>query len=149
MAYKYSYGNEEPKYEAPKLNTDRNAIKLYLLSFLTCGIYMIAFFAPMADDIDRICPKRDGTKTMSFLFAFIVSFFTLTIAIHAWHYQIASRIEEAIDKRDIDYSFGTNDFWGWYIAGSLIGIGPFVYWYKLCRAMNLLSADYNERPTID
>ena len=89
MAYKYSYDNEEPKYEAPKLPTDRSMWKVILFSLLSCGIYSIAFFAPMANDIDKIAPKRDGTKTMSYLFAFIVSFFTMSIAMMALSDSIA------------------------------------------------------------
>lgn len=150
MAYKYPYGEEEVKYEPPKLNTNRSIWKFIIFNMLTLGIYSIVFFAPMAHDLDLISPKRDRTKTMSYMFAFIVSFFTFTIALWAWYYQISGRVEEALDRRDVDYSFGTGDFWGWFVFGSLIGgIGPFVFIHKLSIAMNLLCADYNEKPIID
>lgn len=60
-----------------------------------------------------------------------------------WHYQIAERIEDALGKRNIDYDFGKKDFW---LLGSLILIGPFVYFHKLCKAMNFLCEHYNENP---
>jgi hypothetical protein len=41
--------------------------------------------------------------------------------------------------------FGTSSFWGWYFLGSFIFIGPFVYFHKLCTAMNLLCEDYNAK----
>ena len=83
MAYKYPYGEEEVKYEPPKLNTNRSIWKFIIFNMLTLGIYSIVFFAPMAHDLDLISPKRDRTKTMSYMFAFIVSFFTFTIALWA------------------------------------------------------------------
>ena len=83
---------------------------------------------------------------MNYLWAYILSIFTFAIVIDIWHYQIAARIEEALEARKIDYEFGTGDFWKWYIFGSFILVGPFVYYYKLCKAMNLLCEDYNADP---
>jgi hypothetical protein len=57
---------------------------------------------------------------------------------------VAERIEEALEKRRIDYEFGTLDFWKWNILGSLILVGPVIYNYKLFKAMNLLCESYNE-----
>jgi hypothetical protein len=54
-------------------------------------------------------------------------------------------VDEALSERDIDYNFGTGDFWKWFILGSLIYIGPFVYFHKLCKAMNLICEDYNQK----
>ena len=63
-----------------------------------------------------------------------------------WHYQIASRIEQALSERGIAYDFGTSTFWGWYFFGTFILVGPFIYFHKLCTAMNLLCEDYNKNP---
>ena len=149
MAYKYGYDYEEKEYVPPKLQTDRNMWKLVIFSILTLGIYLIVFFIPFSFDLDKIAPKPDRSKTMNFLFVYILSIFTFSIAMLCWHYQIAQRVEEALEKRDIRYNFGTNDFWTLQIFGSLfLGIGTFVYLHKLCRAMNLLCADYNEKPYV-
>ena len=148
MAYKYSYDDEEVKYQPPKLKTNRNVLTYMLLSILTLGIYSIVFFIPFSFDLDRIQPKRDGGKTMNYLLAYLLSLFTFALVIHIWHYQIASRVEEALTKRRIEYRFGTSDFWKWNILGSFILIGPIIYYYKLFKAMNLLCESYNENPTV-
>jgi hypothetical protein len=75
--------------------------------------------------------------------------FTFSIVLLVWHYHIAGRVNEALAKRKISYEFGTDSFWTWYFFGSLILIGPFVYFHKLCKAMNLLCAHYNEKPIIE
>ena len=149
MPYPYSYDNEERSYTPPKLKTNRSMWKFMLLSILTLGIYSIIFFIPFSGDLDKVDPKRDGTKTMSIIFAYILSLFTFSIVLSIWHYQIADRINEALERRNIPYEFGTGTFWAWYFFGSFILIGPFVYMHKLCKAMNLLCAHYNENPTIE
>ncbi len=149
MAYNYSYDRDEKEIHIPKLQTNRNIWKLLILNFLTCGVYSIIFFIPFSFDLDKIAPKSDRSKTMNYLLAYVLSLFTFSIVLAVWHYHIAERVEEALSKRNIAYEFGTSSFWAWYVFGSFIYIGPFVYLYKLCKAMNLLCADYNEHPVIE
>ena len=144
-SYKYTYDNEEVEYKERKLNTNRNIWKLLILRVLTLGIYEIIFFIPFAFDLDKAAPKRDRSKTMNYLFAAIMAFFTMSIVLLVWHYHVAERVEQALSERNIKYDFGTNDFWGWYFFGSLILVGPFIYYYKLCKAMNLICEDYNKK----
>ena len=40
-------------------------------------------------------------------------------------------------------SFGAKDFWLWCILGSLIVVGPFIYFHKFFKSVNLLAEDYN------
>ena len=138
MAYKYSYDEEEKKYQPLKLKTNRNMWKLMILNILTLGIYSIVFFMPLSLDLDKVDPKRHRGKTMNYLEAYIFSAFTFSIVIDIWHHHIAGRIEEALERRNIDYNFNTGDFWKWFFFGSLILVGPFIYFHKLCTAMNLL-----------
>ena len=148
MAYKYPYNEEEKAYKPPMLKTDRSMWKLMILSFFTLDLYSIFFFMPFSYDLDTVAPKKDRSKTTSFIFAYLLSLFTFRIVMLIWHYQIAQRIEEALAARNIDYEFDVSkDFWGWYFFGSFILIGPFVYFHKICKAMNLLCQDYNENPT--
>ena len=144
MAYKYSY-DEDTKYVAPKKRTDRKVLKLILFSLLTCGLYSIFFYTPFSFDLDDIAPKRDGTKTFNYFLALILSYFTWSIVMLCWLYSVTARIEEALSQYKIDYEFGTQDFWMWHVLGSLILVGPLVFTYKLCKAMNLLCAAYNEK----
>ena len=149
MAYKYAYNEEEVKYQPPKLKTNRQMWKLTVLSVLTLGIYSIMFFIPLSFDLDKVDPKRERGKTMNYLFAYVLAMFSFGIVIDIWHYHIARRIEEALERRKIEYEFGTIDFWKWFLLGSLIFVGPFVYFHKLCKAMNLLCESYNENPVLD
>ena len=148
MPYPYTY-TDEKEYKAPQLKTDRSMWKLMILNILTLGIYSIFFFIPFSFDLDKVAPKSDRSKTMNYLFAFIVAYFTFSVVILIWHYQIAERVNEALTERNIDYEFDTGAFWGWYFFGFLILIGPFIYFHKLCTAMNLLCAHYNENPVIN
>ena len=148
MAYKYRYGYEEEKTPPlPKLEK-RSFVKFLILHILTLGLYSIIFFIPLSYDINKIAP-RHGNKTMNFLLAFLLAIPTSNIIMIYWFYQITDHIEEALDRRKIDYDFNKNHFWGWYFLGSFVFIGFYVYVYKLIRAMNLLAADYNERPHLD
>ena len=66
-----------------------------------------------------------------------------------WHVPIARRISERLGcelkRRNIAYSFGASDYWLWNVIGSIIVVGPFVYYHKLFKAANLICADYNEK----
>ena len=145
MPYPYDLDEEARRYEEPKLKTDRSVWKYIVFSILTLGLYNIIFFAPLAYELDKVAPKSDRSKTMSFLSAFILAYFTFSIVLLIWHHQIAERVEDALRDRHITFDFGTDTFWTWQVFGSLILVGPFVYVHKLCQAMNLLCADYNEK----
>ena len=147
MAYKYPYEYEEKEKPRAKLSTNRSMWKLMILHILTLGIYGIIFFIPVSFDLDKISPQG-SSKQMNYAWAYILSLFTFSVVLDIWQYQTAKRISEALEHRDIDCDFGTGDFWGWFIFGSLIFIGPFVYYHKLCKAMNLLCEHYNENPIV-
>lgn len=145
MAYEYSYDRDDKPYTPTLLKTNRSVWKLLILNVLTLGIYSIFFFMPLSFDLDKAAPRRDGKRTMNYMLAWILSFFTLTLVIDIWMYMITARIEDALDERKLRYDFGTNHFWGWFILGALILVGPYIYFHKLCRAMNLLCESYNEQ----
>lgn len=154
MAYVYRYGYEEEKTPPPpKMATNRNVWKLYLLSILTLGFYGVFFFGTFSGDLNKIAPRRGGEKTMNYLVAYLLSLFTYSIVLMFWHYQVADHIEEALALRKIECSFSKEKFWIFCVIIGLIPfvslIGTAVYYYYLCDAMNRLSADYNERPYVD
>lgn len=131
---------------ANQLKTNRGMVKTILLSILTFGIYGLIVYSGISSDINVIASRYDGKKTMHYcLLFFIVAPLTLGIAALVWCHRISARIGKELSRRGIAYSFGAGSFWGWNILGSLIAVGPFIYLYKLCKAMNLLSADYNAR----
>lgn len=131
---------------AAHLKTNRGMIKTLLLSLITLGIYGIVFYSGISTDINIIATRYDGKKTMHYcLLLFIVAPITLGIAAIVWCHRISARIGNELYRRGIAYRFGAGSFWGWNVLGSLIVIGPFIYLHKLCKAMNLLCADYNAR----
>ena len=136
----------EQIYSAPvmQLKTNRGMIKFILLSLITFGIYALVFYSKVSTDINLIASRYDGKKTMHFcLLAFIITPITFGIGAIVWYHRISARIGNELARRGIAYSFGAGSFWGWEVLGTLIFVGPFIYLHKLCKAMNLLSADFN------
>lgn len=127
-----------------QLKTNRGLLKFILLSLVTFGIYGIVAMSSVSNDINVIASRYDGKKTMHFcLLAFVVSWLTLGIGVIVWYHKISDRIGAELKRRNIDFSFSAGSFWLWNVLGSFIIVGPFVYMYKLLKAMNLLSENYN------
>ena len=129
-----------------QLKTKRGLLKFILLSLITFGIYALVFYSKVSTDINLIASRHDGKKTMHYcLLTFIVAPITFGIGAIVWCHKISARIGNELNRRGIAYSFGAETFWLWNVLGALIGIGPLVYLHKLCKAMNLLSADFNAK----
>ena len=129
-----------------QLKTNRGMLKTILLGIITFGIYPLVVFSGISSDINLIASRYDGKKTMHYcLLFFLVAPITLGIGAIVWSHRISARIGNELRRRGVAYSFGAGSFWGWNVLGSLIVVGPFIYLHKLCKAMNLLSADYNAR----
>lgn len=126
--------------------TNRGLLRFILLSIITCGIYPLVFYSALSTDIDYIAKRRDGKSTMHFvLLFFIVGPITCEIATLVWFHRISARIGDEARARGIGTDFGAGTFWLWNVLGSLILIGPFVYMAKLCKTMNLICLNYNQR----
>ncbi len=124
--------------------TNKGLVKYILLSLITFGIYPLVVMSAVSNDINIVASRYDGKNTMHYcLLAFIVAPFTLGIGTFVWYHRISSRIGNELRRRGVGYSFSAADFWLWYILGSFIVIGPFVYMHKLFKATNLMCADYN------
>lgn len=137
---------EQAAVQAPvaKLKTNRGLLKYILLSIITLGIYGLVAFSGVSSDINVAASRYDGKKTMHYcLLVFIFSWLTLGIAPFVWFHRISARMGRELARRGIAYNFGAGSFWGWYILGSLIAVGPFIYIHKFFKAMNLIAADYN------
>ena len=141
--------SEQPVYTVPglpvlQLKTNRGLWKFILLSIVTFGIYPLVFFSKLSTDINLIASRHDGKRTMHYcLLFFIFAPLTGGIAALVWSHRISARIGRELTRRGIAYGFGAGDFWLWEILGALIFVGPFIYFHKLCKAMNLLSFDFN------
>ena len=129
-----------------QLKTTRSLLKLILLTIITFGIYPLFFYSGISNDINVIASRYDGKKTMHYLLLyFIVAPITLGIGGLVWNHKLANRVGQEADRRNVGYTISAATFWGWTLLGSLIIVGPFVYIHKLCKCMNLIAADYNEK----
>ncbi len=129
-----------------QLKTNRSLLKLILLSIITFGIYGIVVMSAVSTDINTIASRYDGKKTMHYcLVAFVFSWLTIGIVPLVWFHKISARIGAELNRRGINYSFGAGTFWGWGILGTIILVGPFIYYHKLLKSMNLLADDYNQK----
>lgn len=140
------YRKIPPNFSAPvgQLKTNRGLTKYILLGIITLGIYPIVVMSSISSEINIIAGRYDGKRTMHYcLLIFLVSWLTLGIGVLVWYHNLSSRIGNELRRRNISYQFGAGSYWGWSILGALIVVGPFIYIYKLLKAMNLLSSHYN------
>lgn len=129
-----------------KRQTDKSLLKYILLSLITCGIYPLVVMSVLSDDVNIIASRYDGKRTMHYcLLSFVVVPLTCGVAAFIWYHNVSERIGNEIRRRGINYHFGAADFWLWFVLGSIILIGPFVYMHKLLKATNLMCADYNAK----
>lgn len=124
--------------------TNRGLLRYILLSIVTCGIYSIVFWYCLADDINTIATRRDGKKTMNYIVMCLLSAVTCGIVPLVWFHRISGRIGDEARARGVNTEFGASTFWLWYILGSMIVVGPFIYMHKLCQAMNGICENYNQ-----
>lgn len=128
-----------------QLKTDRSLLKFILLSIVTLGIYAIVYMSGVSGDLNIVASRYDGKQTPHYcLMLFILMPLTLGIYWFVWYHKFSARIGSELRRRNIACRFDAADFWLWHVLGSLIVVGPFVYVYKLSKAMNLLSENYNQ-----
>ena len=136
------------EYKAPvvKFRTNRGLVKYILLSLITLGIYSIVCLSHISSEINKVAGPYDRRKTMHYcLVFFLLSPITAGIFTLVWYTMLCERMDSELARRGIDYSFGAGTYWGWGVFGSLIIVGPFIFYHKFFKAMNKLNADYNVR----
>ena len=128
------------------LRTNRGLLKICLLNLVTLGIYGIVVWSHISEEINQVATPRDGKHTMHYcLVCFVFSWLTLGIVPLVWGHRITKRVGEELAARNLPYSIGAGTYWGWGVLGAFIIVGPFIYWYKFFKAMNMINADYNEK----
>lgn len=125
------------------LKDDRSLLKYLLLSIVTFGIYPLLCLCQMSNDINTIASRYDGKKTMNFFLACLLTVFTLGIYLFIWFHNYSKRVSDECERRGINTNFGTSTFWLWSVLGSLVYVGPLVYFYKLFNVTNELARNYN------
>lgn len=145
---KYKKVADEPLADerAPKrpLSTKRGLVRFLFFTVITGGIYTLFFIAGLAEDMNLLACRHDGRRTPNLFLLPFITVLTLGIGYFVYWHRFAARIREELWRRRIDYPFGPKKFWGWGVFGTLLaGIGPLVFFHKLCVALNEMSADYN------
>lgn len=139
------YGYQPPSGPVRQLKTSRSFIKTILLSLVTFGIYAIVTYGQITDDVNLVCSRYDGRKSMNYyLLVFIVTPLTLGISSVVWMHNICDRIGNELTRRQVNYSFGSKDFWLWGVLGSFIFVGPFIFAHKFFTAVNKMNESYNQ-----
>lgn len=129
------------------LRTNRSLLKYILLSMITFGIYGLVVISHISEEINVVA-ARDGKRTMHYcLIFFIFSWLTMGIAPLVWQHRISNRIGNELKARGIGYQFSASTFWLWGILGSLIIVGPFIYYHKFFKGMNFINGAYNAEKT--
>ncbi len=140
--------NAQNAAQAPvaQLKTDRGLLKFILLSFITLGIYGLIVTAHISEDVNVVCSRYDGKKTMNYwLLIFLVGPLTLGIGYIVWMHKLCERIGNEADRRGLGCNFGAATFWLWNVLGTFILVGPFIFLHKLLSTVNALNQDYNQK----
>ena len=135
--------NDITNYGKQELRTNRSLLKYILLGIVTFGIYDLWVMYTLTDDLNTLAYKHDGKKTMNVMLVSFLASCTLGISVLVWGHKMSQRIGEELQFRNIDYKFGASTFWLWNVLGSCIIVGPFIYFHKLMKSMNLLCKSYN------
>ena len=130
---------------ARTLKTNYSLLKYILLGIITLGIYDIVVICSMGNSINTAATRYDGKKTMHHFAALILGLITCGIVLLVWYHKFSNRVGAELTRRNLDYTFNAGTFWLWNVLGVLILVGPFIYIYKLCQAMNMINEDYNKR----
>ncbi|MCL1898977.1 MAG: DUF4234 domain-containing protein [Promicromonosporaceae bacterium] len=126
-----------------QLPTNRSLGKYIGLSIITLGIYAIIVWYEMTESLNTAA-RRDGRKTMNYLLMILLSLVTFGIYQFVWMHQFSERVGNESQRRGLGRQVEAKDFWLWYVLGSMIIVGPFIYQHKVFVAMNQISGSYNQ-----
>ena len=126
-----------------QLNTNRSLLKYVLYCIITLGFYQFVFFIGISTDINTIAGRYDRKKTMNYIVMLLLAVVTFGIAMIVWYHNISNRIGDEARRRGISSDFSASTFWLWFMLGSLILVGPFIYLHKLADTSNQIADHYN------
>ena len=126
------------------LPVKRGLAKMFFLGILTLGIYPTVIWGRLVQEVNIVCSRYDGERTMSYFGMLMVAPITLMVYPLVWMHALCRRIGDELQRRSLGYTFGPKAFWLWGVLGCLILVGPFVFIHKLMKAMNYMKEDYNK-----
>ena len=116
---------------------------MIFLGLITGTLYNQVIMSRIAEEINIVASRHDGKRTQQYLWVPLLCVVTLGIYAFIWMHGLCNRIGNELTRRGIDYKFRASTFWLWNILGSLILVGPFIFTFKMMKAMNKLNENYN------
>lgn len=111
---------DKPKLQLP---VKRSLWKMILFSILTLGIYPMVIWSRLAGEVNLVASRYDGERSMSFFGMLMLTPVTLGIHSLVWMHKLCRRIGAELQRRYIEYTFGSKDFWIWaFLMGILSSI---------------------------
>lgn len=119
--------------------------KMLLLGLITLGIYPVIVQDKMVHELNVAAFRHDGKTTLSAAAIAPLIAITLSIYYFVYQHQYTNRLGNELRIRGISYSISAVHFW---LLGVLFGwtlVCPLVLLHKVCKAHNLINADYNQK----
>ena len=110
--YNYNYNQNVPRVG---MVTKRDIATAIILSFVTCGIYLIYWYIVITDDVNRVSGENGPSGGVSLLYSSL----SCGIYTYYWFYKIGKQLYEAGRKQGKDIS----DNSVLYLVLGLVGLG--------------------------
>lgn len=124
--------------------TDRSFWAWLGLNIITLGLYGVIMMVKMTNELNDATKNYYPDKMMNYaLVYFLLGPITLFIFDLIWWHKFCDRLGDELQRRNIAYEFSSSTFWIYDILLSFVLVGPFIFWAKLIKAMNLLNESYN------
>lgn len=117
----------------------RNFWKVFLLSLITCNIYMYYYIYTTTRDMNTI----SGENKIEPSLAVILSIVTCGIYSYFWYYDYGNTIQNIAHANNIYVNENGTTYLLWSILGVFIGIGPLIALYLFISNFNKISVAYN------
>lgn len=82
---------------------ERSMFGYIVLSVLTLGIYHIVFWTKISKDVNALC-EGDGSKTMKYIYCWLLNLVTFGISGFVWKYKLAKRLQNNAARYDLKFS---------------------------------------------
>lgn len=126
------------------MDTNRNIIKIILLSLITFGIYGLYFRYKYIEDVNTIC-AFDGKKTNGLLVTILLSMVTCGIYNYVHMFGMAERLQGAGRYYNANVESSGAVIVLWAVFGSLLcGLGPIIALYLEIKNLNTASFAFNQ-----
>lgn len=125
------------------LEQNRNFLTIFLLSFVTFGIYWLYYIYKIARDVNILC-SGDGEETPGFAAYFFLSLVTCGIYTYYWYYKLGDRMHRNAPRYNLAFNETGSTILLFLLINLLVGgVGTILAGYYITRNLNAMSAAYN------